>query len=47
MFDFEEYEAACEAIREANNKLLDLFEKDLELPILTRIIICLISGMMY
>ena len=31
MFDFEEYEAACEAIRAANNKLLDLFEKDLEL----------------
>lgn len=31
MFDFEKYEAACEAIRTTNNELLDLFEKDLVL----------------
>lgn len=31
MFDFEKYEAACKAIRTANNEFLGLFEKDLVL----------------
>ena len=31
MFDYEKYEQECEKIRKENNKLLDLFEKDLTL----------------